>query len=101
MNRVGLSRKHVIEGTAASLKRLGLETVDLVFCHRPDPITPMEEIVRGFNHVLDRGWAYYWGTSEWSAAELLAAKAVADRLGLVPPLMDQPQYHLMKRQRVE
>lgn len=101
MNRVGLSRKHVIEGTAASLKRLGLETVDLVFCHRPDPITPMEEIVRGFNHVLDRGWAYYWGTSEWSAAELLAAKAVADRLGLVPPLMDQPQYNLMKRQRVE
>ena len=101
VNRMGLSRKHVVEGLVASLERMGLAYVDLVFCHRPDPVTPMEEIVRVFNHVIDRGLAFYWGTSEWSAAELMEAKAVADRLGLIPPLMDQPEYSLFARQRVE
>jgi len=78
-----------------------LDYVDLVFCHRPDPITPMEEVVRAFNHVIDRGMAFYWGTSEWSAAQLMEAKAVADRLGLIAPIMDQPEYSLFVRQRVE
>ena len=101
VNKVGLSRKHVIEGLKASLKRMRCDYVDLVFCHRPDPITPMEEIVRAFNYVIDQGLAFYWGTSEWSAAQLLHAKAVADRLGMVGPLMDQPEYSLFVRQRVE
>ena len=101
VNRMGLSRKHVVEGLVASLERMGLAYVDLVFAHRPDPVTPVEEIVRVFNHVIDRGLAFYWGTSEWSAAELMEAKAVADRLGLIPPLMDQPEYSLFARQRVE
>ena len=100
-NRVGLSRKHVVEGLQASLQRMRLDYVDLVFCHRPDPITPMEEVVRAFNHVIDRGMAYYWGTSEWSSTQLMEAKAVADRLGLIAPLMDQPEYSLFARQRVE
>ena len=100
-NRVGLSRKHVFEGLTASLKRMKLDYVDLVLCHRPDPLTPIEEVVRAFNHVLDQGLAFYWGTSEWSAAQLLAAKAVADRLGLVPPLLEQPEYSLLCRDRVE
>jgi voltage-dependent potassium channel beta subunit len=101
VNRIGLSRKHVVEGLKASLKRMQLDYIDLVFCHRPDPIVPMEEIVRGFNHVLDQGLAFYWGTSEWSATQLMEAKSVADRLGLIPPLMDQPEYSLFHRQRVE
>lgn len=101
MNRIGLSRKHVVEGLAASLQRMRLQYVDLVFCHRPDPLTPMEEVVRAFNHVLDRGMAFYWGTSEWSAAQLLEAKVISERLGMVPPLMEQPEYHMLCRQRVE
>jgi len=100
-NRTGLSRKHIVEGLKSSLSRMNLEYVDLVFCHRPDPVTPMEEIVRAMNHVIDRGYAFYWGTSEWSAAELMSAKAVADRLGLIPPLMDQTEYSLFHRQRVD
>ena len=84
-----------------STERMQLEYVDLVFCHRPDPITPMEEIVRAYNHVIDRGLAFYWGTSEWSATQLMEAKAVADRLGMIGPIMDQPEYSLFARQRVE
>ena len=85
-NRVGLSRKHVVEGLQASLKRMQLEYVDLVFCHRPDPITPMEEVVRSFNHVIERGMAFYWGTSEWSAAQLQAD--ITPTLTLTPTLTD-------------
>ena len=69
-NARGLSRKHIVEGTQASLKRFQLDYVDIVFCHRPDLHTPIEETVRAMNHVIDRGMAFYWGTSEWSAAEL-------------------------------
>lgn len=86
-NTVGLSRKHIVEGTRACLDRLGLEYVDLLYAHRPDRTTPMEEIVRSFNHIIDRGWAFYWGTSEWTAEEIEQACAVADRLGLVGPLV--------------
>ena len=100
-NQRGLSRKHIVEGTQAALRRLQLEHVDLVFCHRPDPNTPIEETVRAMNHVLDRGYAFYWGTSEWSADQLREAWRVADRLGLVGPAMEQPQYHMFHRDRVE
>ena len=89
-NTVGLSRKHVIEGLRASLARLGLDYVDLVYAHRPDRHTPVEEIVRAFNHVIDRGWAFYWGTSEWAAHEIADAWRVADRLGLVGPVVRSP-----------
>lgn len=100
-NDKGLSRKHIIEGVHAALARLQLDYVDLVFCHRPDQHTPIEETVRAMNHVLDRGWAYYWGTSEWSAAQIMAACAAAERLGLAPPQMEQPQYNMFHRERVE
>jgi len=100
-NQRGLSRKHIVEGTLASLRRLQLENVDLIFCHRPDPHTPIEETVRAMNHVLDRGWAFYWGTSEWSADQIREATRIAREQHLVPPLMEQPQYHMFHRERVE
>ncbi|KAL4420259.1 hypothetical protein ABPG77_003438 [Micractinium sp. CCAP 211/92] len=100
-NARGLSRKHIIEGTKASLKRLGLEYVDLIYCHRPDPETPIEETVRAMNWVLDQGMAFYWGTSEWSREQIEEAWAVADRLGLVGPAVEQPEYNLFHRKRVE
>jgi len=101
MNTMGLSKKHLFEGLQASLKRMQLEYVDLVFCHRPDPLTPIEETVRGMNHLISRGMAFYWGTSEWSAQQLTEAIAIAKRLGLEPPLFDQCEYSLVERARVE
>lgn len=100
-NDRGLSRKHIVEGTDASLKRLQLDYVDLLYAHRPDPDTPMEEIVRAFNHVIEKGKAFYWGTSEWSSQQITEAHAVAQRLNLIPPLMEQPQYNMFHRDRVE
>ncbi|PNW83810.1 hypothetical protein CHLRE_04g217916v5 [Chlamydomonas reinhardtii] len=100
-NDRGLSRKHVIEGTQAALSRLQTSYVDLLFCHRPDPDTPIEETVRAMNHCLDRGWALYWGTSEWSAEQIKQARAIAVRLGLQPPVMEQPEYNLFERHKVE
>ncbi|GJJ69389.1 hypothetical protein EMPS_01735 [Entomortierella parvispora] len=100
-NDRGLSRKHIVEGTDASLKRLQLDYVDLLYAHRPDPDTPMEEIVRAFNHVINQGKAFYWGTSEWSAQQITEAHAVASRLNLIGPLMEQPQYNMFHRDRVE
>ena len=100
-NDRGLSRKHVIEGVNASLHRLRLDYVDLVFCHRPDPRTPIEETVRAMNWLLDQGKAFYWGTSEWSAEEIHTAATIARREHLVPPRMEQPQYHMFHRDRVE
>jgi len=101
VNQRGLSRKHIIEGLNKSLKRLDLEYVDLLFCHRPDNHTPIEEIVRAMNHVIDQGKTFYWGTSEWAADQLAEANAVADRLGLIGPVMEQPQYSMLHRTRVE
>ena len=101
VNQKGLSRKHVVEGTQAALARLQLEYVDLVFCHRPDIHTPVEETVRAMNHVIDRGWAFYWGTSEWSAQQIMEAHAVAQREHLIAPLMEQPEYNMFHRERVE
>ncbi len=100
-NDVGLSRKHIIEGTKAALERLQLDYVDLIFCHRPDPETPIEETVWAMNYVLDQGWAFYWGTSEWSAEQIRYAYEFARRAHLIPPTMEQPQYNMFHRVRVE
>lgn len=101
VNNKGLSRKHIVEGMNASLQRLGLEYVDLIYAHRPDRHTPMEETVRAFNHLIDKGQAFYWGTSEWNADEIAQAWRVADRLGLIGPLMEQPAYNMLEREKVE
>lgn len=101
INQRGLSRKHIVEGLRASLKRLDLDYVDVVFAHRPDVHTPIEEVVRAFNFVIDQGWAFYWGTSEWPAELLVEAHDTAKRLNLVGPLCEQPQYSMLHRTRVE
>jgi len=101
VNDRGLSRKHILEGTDASLRRLGLDYVDLIFCHRPDVDTPIEETVWAMNHVIQQGRALYWGTSEWSAERIRRAYDFARREHLIPPLMEQPQYNMLHRQRVE
>lgn len=100
-NDRGLSRKHIIEGTRASLQRLGMDYLDLVFCHRPDPETPMEETVRAMSYLVTSGQAFYWGTSEWSAEQIARAYGIARREHLVPPTMEQPQYNMFHRRRVE
>ncbi|CAI7627238.1 hypothetical protein PCG10_009654 [Penicillium crustosum] len=101
LNNNGLSRKHIIEGMNLSLKRLDLPYVDIVYAHRADRDTPMEEVVRGFNYLIDNGKAFYWGTSEWTASEIADAWRIADRLGLIGPVVEQPQYNLLARERVE
>ena len=100
-NQRGLSRKHIVEGTDAALSRLGLDYVDLLFCHRPDLHTPVEETVWAMNHMIQQGKALYWGTSEWPALKILEAYHLARREHLIPPLMEQPQYHLFHRERFE
>eukprot|EP00877_Chromochloris_zofingiensis_P001264 jgi/Chrzof1/11138/Cz05g25090.t1 len=100
-NDTGLSRKHIIEGTQASLKRMQMDYVDLLYCHRPDPNTPIEETVRAMNWIIDQGWAFYWGTSEWSAEQILEAWRIAEKLDLIGPAMEQPQYNLFERHKVE
>jgi voltage-dependent potassium channel beta subunit len=100
-NNTGLSRKHILEGIDASLKRLQMDYVDLLFCHRPDLYTPVEETVWAMNHVVNQGKAIYWGTSEWSAVQIMEAYGIARREHLIPPLMEQPEYNMFQRQRVE
>jgi voltage-dependent potassium channel beta subunit len=100
-NDKGLSHKHVIEGVNAALARLQLEYVDLCFCHRPDPETPIEETVRAMDVLIRQGKIFYWGTSEWSAGEIMRAHGVAKQNGLVPPTMEQPQYNMLWRRRLE
>ena len=100
-NDAGLSHKHIIEGLHQSLRRLQTDYVDLLFCHRPDPDTPIEETVRAMDIVIRQGKAFYWGTSEWSAADIMAAHAIARQYGLTPPSMEQPQYNLFHREKVE
>ncbi len=100
-NDKGLSRKHIIEGTDAALKRLQTDYVDLIFCHRPDLHTPIEETVRAMNHVINQGKAFYWGTSEWNATQIMEAYQIARREHLVPPLMEQPEYNMLHREKVE
>jgi len=100
-NDQGLSRKHLIEGLHASLKRLQMDYVDLLFCHRPDPQTPIEETVWTMTQFVNQGKAFYWGTSEWSATQVMEAYAVARREHLIPPTMEQPEYNMFHRERVE
>jgi len=100
-NQKGLSRKHLLEGTWNSLKRLQLEYVDLLYAHRPDPETPMEEVVLAMDYIVRNGMAFYWGTSEWSAKDLEEAHKVADKLNAVHPVVEQPQYNMFVRERVE
>lgn len=101
VNSVGTSRKHIIEGALNSLKRLQLDYADIIFLHRFDHETPMEETVRAMNWLIENNKTFYWGTSEWSAAQIVEAHAVCDRLGLIKPVADQPQYNMLERQRFE
>ncbi|MBN2757945.1 MAG: aldo/keto reductase, partial [Bacteroidales bacterium] len=96
-NDRGLSRKHIIEGTDAALERLQTKYVDLIFCHRPDIHTPIEEVVRAMNYVINSGKAFYWGTSEWSAEEIREAYLIAEKEHLIAPSMEQPQYNMFER----
>lgn len=97
----GLSRKHVTDAAHAALKRLKVDYLDLYFCHRPDIDTPIEETVRAMHNLITQGKVLYWGTSEWSAQQLTEAYAVARDLGITPPTMEQPQYNLFERKKVE
>jgi voltage-dependent potassium channel beta subunit len=100
-NDTGLSHKHVIEGVNNALRRFQVDYVDLVFCHRPDPNTPIEETVRAMDQVVRSGKAFYWGTSEWSAAQIMRADGLARQYNLTPPAMEQPQYNMFVRERFE
>ena len=96
-----LNRKYLMQAIDGSLARLGLDYVDLVFCHRADPDTPIEETVYAMHDIVSSGKALYWGTSEWTAAEIMAAWQIADKHHLHKPVMEQPQYNLFHRERVE
>ena len=101
INDRGLSRKHIIEGTNAALERMQTDYVDLIFCHRPDINTPVEESVRAMSFLIDQGKAFYWGTSEWSAEQIQQAYTTARREHLTPPTMEQPEYNMFRREKVE
>jgi len=96
-----LSRKYLMEAINGSLKRLQMDYVDLIFCHRPDPETPVEETVRAMHDIITQGKALYWGTSEWSADSILQAWHIADKYSLHKPQMEQPHYNMLHRDRVE
>ena len=97
----GLSRKHVFDACHAALKRLQVDYLDLFFCHRPDVDTPIEETVRAMHDLIQQGKVLYWGTSEWSAQQITEAWMVAKDLKITPPTMEQPQYNLFEREKVE
>ena len=96
-----LNRKYLLHAIDGCLRRLDLDFVDLLFCHRPDPNTPIEETVWAMSDIIDRGKALYWGTSEWSADDIRAAWEIAERHHLRKPVMEQPQYNILERQKVE
>ena len=100
-NQTGLSRKHIFEGCDAALKRLQVDYLDLLFCHRPDKNTPIEETVWAMNHLIAQGKVLYWGVSEWSAQEIMEAHLVARENRLIGPTMEQPQYNMFHRHKVE
>lgn len=100
-NDIGLSRKHLLEGAKNSLRRLQLDYVDLLFCHRPDPLTPIEETVLAMDTLIRQGHALYWGTSEWSALQIEQAYKIAEKMNCIPPSMEQAEYNLFERRRVE
>ncbi|GET25150.1 aldo/keto reductase [Prolixibacter sp. NT017] len=97
----GLSRKHLVEACNEALQRLQTDYLDLYFCHRPDKETPIEEVVWTMNHLIQQGKILYWGTSEWSAAEIMEAFMVAEKYRLIGPTMEQPQYNLFERTKLE
>lgn len=97
----GLSRKHVVEACDQALHRLQLDYLDLYFCHRPDPETPIEETVWSMTNLIEQGKVLYWGTSEWSAQQIMEAYSVARQYALIPPTMEQPQYNMLHRDRFE
>ena len=97
----GLSRKHIVEACYQALERLQLDYLDLYYCHRSDLEVPIEETVRAMTELIQRGHILYWGTSEWSAQQLMEAYGVARQYNLIPPTMEQPQYHMFHRARVE
>ena len=96
-----LNRKRLMEAIHGSLQRLDMEYVDLVFCHRADPTTPIEETVWAMHNIIEQGKAFYWGTSEWPAADIVAAIEIAERHHLHKPVMEQPQYNMLARDRFE
>ena len=96
-----LNRKYLMQAIDGSLQRMGLEYIDIIYCHRPDPQTPVEETARAMSDIIDQGKALYWGTSEWPAQAIRAAWEAADRHGWHKPVVEQPQYHLFARRRVE
>ena len=96
-----LNRKYLLEAIDGSLKRLGLDHVDLVYCHRPDATTPIEETVWAMHNIVESGKAIYWGTSEWPAADIIAAIEIAERHHLHKPVMEQPEYNMFHRERFE
>lgn len=100
-NQIGLSRKHIMEACEEALERLQLTYLDLYYCHRPDPHVPIAEVVRTMNTLIQQGKILYWGTSEWSAAEIMEAHAIAAQLGLEGPAVEQPQYNIFERYKME
>jgi voltage-dependent potassium channel beta subunit len=100
-NQTGLSRKHLMEACHEALERLQLDYLDIFFCHRPDKNVPMEEVVWTMNILIQQGKILYWGTSEWHAAEIMEAHRVASQLNLIGPSVEQPQYNLLEREKME
>lgn len=100
-NQKGLSRKHIYEACDEALQRLQVDYLDMYFCHRPDPNTPMQEVVFAMNHLLQQGKILYWGTSEWSGVEIMDAHRIAEKNNLYGPVMEQPQYNMFVREKVE
>jgi len=100
-NMTGLSRKHLVEACNEALDRLRLDYLDLYFCHRPDPNTPMDEVVWTMHNLVQQGKILYWGTSQWSAAEIMEAHSVAQQYRLIGPVMEQPQYNMFERYKME
>lgn len=100
-NQTGLSRKHLVEACNEALQRLQVDYLDLYFCHRPDKKTPIEETVWAMNHLIQQGKILYWGTSEWSGVEILEAHLVAEKYRLIGPAVEQPQYNLFERNKLE
>lgn len=100
-NQSGLSRKHLVEACHEALQRLQLDYLDLYYCHRPDKNTPIEEVVWTMNHLIQQGKILYWGTSEWSGVEIMEAHRVAQQYSLIGPVVEQPQYNLLERNKIE
>lgn len=100
-NQAGLCRKHLVEACHEALERLQVEYLDMYFCHRPDPNTPMDEVVWTMHNLIQQGKVLYWGTSQWSAGEIMEAHAVAQSYRLIGPVMEQPQYNMFERYKME